>query len=745
MCATTTFAQSNEGTDFWLGFMEHFDINMNTKVVMITSKFNTTGVVSVPLQGWDQAFSVAANTVQIITLPTYTEVLGSESITQVGVRVTAQQPVSVYMHQYHGQRSEASVVLPVSAIGKAYYVMSHEGVSFQGTTYPSEFLLVGTQEETTVSITFSDFTEGGQTPGEAINLQLDAGETYQVQARSGSDDLTGSFISADKNLAVFGGARWTGVPVGCTFRDNLLEQMYPVTTWGKQFVTVPNDNMNYDLFRIMASEDNTQVQVNGSTSDSYTLNAGEFVTYQKSEPTYINSSGPIMVAQYIPGVSCSGHFVGDPSMVLLNSIEQTRDTVTLYNSSFENISQNYINIIMATNDVPFVTFDGQPLESLTAVNTAGLNEEFAYAQLSVGSGAHTIIAQGCGVIATAYGYGDLESYAYNGGASFREINANPIPEGGCLNDTIFFDTGLPESRYAFSWDLGDGTTTTESTFNHIYDGLGSYPVSLVITDECLGTSDTLTRNLMVTLRQAVETMGDTLICEGESFQLGATDLPGARYEWTGPGNYFSEAQFPLITTATPGQAGSYSVIGIISGCATFPNTSRVEVVPTPQPDLGPDTIYCDQESTFRLEPGNYTQYLWQDNSTNSFYEVTEDSSTFWVAVTDAFGCVGMDTVALQKICPTKVYIPSAFSPNFDGINDTFGPLGTDIIRAHFQVFSRWGELVFESSDLEIQWDGYFRSKPVSPGVYVWQLEVEGYREDGTTYTEVLAGSVTLVR
>lgn len=742
---TTSISQSNEGTNFWLGFMEHLDVYNNTKVVMVTSKYTTSGVVSIPLRDWEQPFTVAANTVQIITLPNYTEVLGSENKDNVGISVTALQPVSVYMHQYHGQRSEASVVLPISAIGKAYYVMSYSGVTRQGNVHPSEFLIVGTQDETEISITVSDFIEGGLSPGSSLNIQLDAGETYQVQARNGSDDLTGSFVSADKNFAIFGGASWTEVPTGCNARDNLLEQMYPITTWGKQFVTIPNDNMAYDLFRIMASEDNTMVEVSGLTTNTYMLNAGEFITYQRSEPTYINSSSPIMVAQYITGVFCSGHSVGDPSMVLLNSVEQTRDTVTLYNSSFENISQNYINIIMAAADVPFVTFDGQEVESLTTIQTVGLNDEFAYAQLQVSSGAHTIISQGCGVIATAYGYGNLESYAYNGGASFREINANPIPEGGCLNDTIFFDTGLPENRYSFWWDLGDGTTTTKGKFTHFYGALGSYPVELIVVDECLGTTDTLNRDLMVTLRQAVDALGDTLVCEGESFLLGATDLPGAYYEWTGPGGYFSEQQFPVVHAAKPAQSGSYSVIGIISGCATFPEFMQIEVKPTPQPDLGPDTIYCDREEVFRLSPGNYDQYLWQDNATTSTYEVSEDSNTYWVQVTDPFGCIGTDSVTLYKLCPTKIYIPNAFSPNFDGINDEFGVLGEGIISMHFQIFSRWGELVYETTDTDAYWDGQFKGKPVRAGVYVWQLALEGLLEDGSIYTDVLSGSVTLVR
>ena len=73
---------------------------------------------------------------------------------------------------------------------------------------------------------------------------------------------------------------------------------------------------------------------------------------------------------------------------------------------------------------------------------------------------------------------------------FTEINANPIPEGGCLNDTILFDTGLSPERFTFDWDLGDGNTSTEGAFEHFYPALGTYPVSLILHDQCLNETDT---------------------------------------------------------------------------------------------------------------------------------------------------------------------------------------------------------------------------------------------------------------
>ena len=737
-------AQSNEGTNFWFGFMEHRDINDNTKVAMITSKVNTTGTISMPFLNWSQSFSVSANNVTIIQLPLAAETTGSETIKGTGINISTQAPVSVYIHQYHDARSEASIVLPNASIGDAYYVMSYPGYLRQNTVFPSEFLIVAAYDETIISITVNETTKGGRSAGTTFDVTLDAGQTYQVQTNTASSDFTGSFVSGDKDFVLFSGNAWTEVPQGCSARDNLVEQMYPVSTWGKQFVTVPNANVNYDVFRLLAAQDNTQIEVHGSSVVNYSLNAGEFVEYQKSEATYITSNNSILVAQYMVGQNCNGHFLGDPSIVLLNSIEQTRDTVTLFNSSFENITENYINVTMAASDVETVTIDGISVADNYTVQTIGLDGEFAYARIPVATGAHTIISQGCGVSATAYGYGNVESYAYGGGASFKDINANPIPEGGCLNDTILFDTGLPPERYSFQWDLGDGTTSDKPVLQHIYDGLGSYPVELIVTDHCLETIDTSYRDLMVTLRQAVDAEQDTLICEGESFTLGATDLPGARYEWIGPANYFSEEQFPLVNRAQPEMTGQYAVVGIISGCATFPAFTEVEVISTPTPALGPDTVICTRSTLPTLFPGNFANYLWQDGSESPTFTITEEG-TFWVDVVDQYGCVGTDTVSLREICATQIYIPNAFSPNDDGRNDTFQVYGGDFISLRLTVFSRWGELIFESIEQEESWDGTFRGKALPEGIYVWQLEYEGYLSNGSTYSKVESGSIVLVR
>ncbi len=739
--------QTNEGHEFWFGFMEHIDENSNTKVAMITSKSTTSGFIRIPGRGFSLPFSVNANDVTIIPLPNYTENFGSETKANVGVQVISEQPVSVYIHQYSGMRSEAAVVLPIESIGRNYYVITYEGFQGGGTVYPSEFLIVGVRDETVITIELSDQTVRGKPAGSSFQVTLDAGETYQVQASTAQGDLTGTRVSGDKNFALFGGNKWTEVPNGCAARDNLLEQMYPVGTWGKQFVTVPNERVNFDIFRIVSAEDNNTITVESSAdTKTYNLNSGQFVEYQIGRPTYIIGTKPIQVVQYNVGSRCSGHNVGDPSMVLLNSIEQTRDTVTLFNSSFENITENYINIVTRTQDTGIIVFDGQRLvEQGIEFRTVGAEALYAYATVQVSVGAHTIASDGCGIIATAYGYGNVESYAYGGGASFSTINSNPIPDGGCLNDTVFFNTGLSPNRYGFYWDLGDGSFSTQSRFEHYYNDLGSYPITLIINDMCLNTVDTFYKDLMITLRQAVDAVPDILICQGDSVRLGATDLESASFVWEGPLNYKSEEHFPLILDAQPQISGEYQVIGIVSGCATFPSYTYLEVKPTPQPGLMEDTIFCPRTDAIDLTTQrDFISYTWQNGSVDPGYLATVEG-IYWVDVMDEFGCQGRDSVELTRVCPTQYFMPNVFTPNGDGINDSFGPKTVDIESMSLQIFDRWGNLLFESLGVNNPWDGMVNGNQAEQGVYSWQMTYLAFRSNGEQYQATDFGTITLIR
>ena len=90
--------------------------------------------------------------------------------------------------------------------------------------------------------------------------------------------------------------------------------------------------------------------------------------------------------------------------------------------------------------------------------------------------------------------------------------------------------------------------------------------------------------------------------------------------------------------------------------------------------------------------------------------------------------------------PVSVYIPNAFTPDGDGLNDIFIPVGKGITEYTLQIFDRWGELIFQSSDFNTGWDGTYKSEPVPMGSYVYKISAKG---NGSRIIEK-NGSVTVV-
>jgi gliding motility-associated-like protein len=744
---TFGLAQSNEGTRFHFAFLEHIDVGRNNMVAMITSKFATTGVIEMPLLGWKQSFSVAPNQVTLITLPKTAETVGSEYISSNGILITSEKNVSVYIHQYYNNRSEASVVLPDDALGSDYFAIAYKAFQQGNIVYPSELLIVAVKDDTEIEIILSDQTKGGRKKGESIKVTLSPGQTYQIQTSIGGSDITGTRVLGNKPFALFSGNSWT--PMVCDAKDNLLEQMYPISTWGKEFISVLSAQVILDVFRIIASENNTTVLVQGTKTDTIKLNQGQFVEYQKGESTYISSNKPIAVAQYNVGGTCGGNpsRLGDPSMVLLNSIEQIRDTVTLYNSSFQQITENYLNVVALSTDISKVTLDGTPLGNIPGViGTVAGNTKYSFARIKVNAGSHTLISNGCGMSVTAYGYGNAESYAYNGGASFKPINASPLPEGGCLNDSILFDVGLSLPRFSLFWHFGNADSTRMNIVRRSFNTLGPQPVLLAINDQCLKKLDTIRGNINITIPGTLTVPGSILICENETLLLMVDDKKSENYQWTGPNNFFSTDKNPSVLKANTTFSGNYSVVGLLDGCPTLPGITKATVKANPKPNLGADALICPDEPTFnlQLQAGFFSKYLWQDNSSLPYFQVQEED-TYTVGVWDEWGCFGVDTIVLERQCPTKVYAPTAFSPNKDGINDLFFLYGDDILAFDLKIADRWGNIVFKTNNFQEGWNGQYLGIDLDPGIYVWMATIEGYRRNGKTFIETKSGTVALIR
>ena len=123
------------------------------------------------------------------------------------------------------------------------------------------------------------------------------------------------------------------------------------------------------------------------------------------------------------------------------------------------------------------------------------------------------------------------------------------------------------------------------------------------------------------------------------------------------------------------------------------------------------------------------------------------NTTYQVTVTDpATGCSATDALTIRVVPCRRIFIPNAFSPNGDGINDYFAPsLGQCVRRVrNLRILDRWGNLVFEEENADTQsryagWDGTYRQHIMPPGVYVYQIMIEY----GNGTTSWMTGDLTL--
>jgi gliding motility-associated-like protein len=291
----------------------------------------------------------------------------------------------------------------------------------------------------------------------------------------------------------------------------------------------------------------------------------------------------------------------------------------------------------------------------------------------------------------------------------------------CVNERLALVAGPDIGRYIWNGSVEDRFL--------IVDEPGLYRVSLT-RDGC-----TVYDSIRVAALPAPQPdLGpDTALCRWQDYQLDAA-LPGASYLWqdgsTGPQLRVQEA-------------GLYHVeVTSADGC-----TGRDSMVNRPvfeELDLGRDTLLCFGESLrFDLSfPG--TSYLWQDGSTGPRYEIRE-AGLYHVLVDN--GCQTFrDSVAAGYVdCSAAVHLASAFTPNGDGVNETFGPAyNGQITEFELRIFNRWGQEVFASRSPDAAWDGSFQGGACPAGVYVWQMYYYSIhqRRLRKVFTQ---GTVTLLR
>jgi gliding motility-associated-like protein len=149
---------------------------------------------------------------------------------------------------------------------------------------------------------------------------------------------------------------------------------------------------------------------------------------------------------------------------------------------------------------------------------------------------------------------------------------------------------------------------------------------------------------------------------------------------------------------------------------------------------------------YNMSSVNSTEFLWEfgdGGEAETFHAAhhyidTEDHIV-WLTVWNPLGCVDSTSILVQP--QSHLYVPNAFSPDGDGFNDVFGPVGHDIDEFEMRIFDRWGEVIYSTNDPAKPWDGKVGGTLAENGVYVWKMRASGRRFGPVEYI----GSVSLIK
>ncbi|MBL0341776.1 MAG: T9SS type A sorting domain-containing protein [Bacteroidetes bacterium] len=379
-------------------------------VVFIATDRPVSGTISVPLGGYNQSFTIAADSVFEIELPATTVMhVGSEIIESKGVHIITSDSVLVYILNTRSNSSDGTSILPIQNLGISYSVLNYYSRDL-GIPGHSEFLIVAPFDSTSIVIESSDTTVSGNLPGMPISIVLNSGQSYQVQ--NGDGDLTGSEITSSLPIAVFAGAKAAEIPSGpgmpgLTASDHLFEQMISINNWGDSFVTAPlMQRDSGDTFRILSMNDSTIININGIIID--TLNSGVFWESIITSPSIITTTKPVNVAQFANSLSFD-NTTGYPfEMLLFPASYSYKKTYfkTYYNSPVSNFDFS-VNIITKSSSISSVFMDGTQVLASAFDTISG--SDFSYASFQVTDGTHKIESDS-GFVAYYYAFDDTDSY-----------------------------------------------------------------------------------------------------------------------------------------------------------------------------------------------------------------------------------------------------------------------------------------------------------------------------------------------
>lgn len=497
-CEIVALGDSNVGCHFWPTPVNnaHLDPLFDSDFAVVVHNANDQAV-SIQITKGAQLITernVAAGIVEVIKLDydpllkgspdDFSSVLASPG----GYHLSATLPVTVYQFNplsfeipescenstedpCHSYSNDASLLLPDHALSNNYVVVSRPTFGITKNTGPNGPLhfipgfvsIIGTEEETTITIHFSSYTAAGDnlqsySPGDTAQFVLGRADVLQILSDTPADcsggtetsddcntgggdvcrycdmgplyDLTGTVIESTAPVAVFAGHVCSFVPYNNWACDHLEEQMIPSETWGSDYIVARTEPQSPDtaepnVVRIVSRENDNTIDFDPpGVHASVNLAAYEYIEFSSTESFRVTASKPIMVAQYLVGQNYytnQSDYWGDPAFALVVPFEQYRSEYTFLVP--ETITYNYVNVIGPVGEsgqnIHNIKLDGELVDF-----SAEVLGSYGIARIDISDSVnsyHSITGdRPFGIM--VYGFARFTSYFYPGGLNLEYIN-----------------------------------------------------------------------------------------------------------------------------------------------------------------------------------------------------------------------------------------------------------------------------------------------------------------------------------
>ena len=338
--------------------------------------------------------------------------------------------------------------------------------------------------------------------------------------------------------------------------------------------------------------------------------------------------------------------------------------------------------------------------------------------------------------------------------AFIHANAQvSMPDTVCMGITRLYHVNDATTKSTYTWTVDNVIQSSTSNFISVnWTTTGTHLIT-VVEHSASGCDGDLRSGYVFVKSPPVANAGlDAILCYGANQQLNGSG--GSVYHWS-PSTNLSNPNIanPIIDTRLPGIFVYTLDVSDINRCGTSKkDTVVITILPQAKIFAGNDTTVIINQpiqlNAIDLTNSGFTNFLWSpsfglnNSSIKNPTATLSSDSRYVVTAKTAEGCEAKDDIFIKVFAQADFYVPNAFTPNGDGLNDVLKliPVGIKQLK-YFNIYNRWGQLVFSTADPSKGWDGTVAGQQQGTFVFVWTAEAIDYKENIIRKK----GTVTLIR